>query len=341
MSPAAAFREGLRRVTNAPAVVAGMFSVTLLVSLPLGYALHGMIAEHLGASLAADTAASGTNYDWWQEFSSQATGLATTFVPTIAGFAAVLNNLSEFLDHGPVAATIVGVTAAWMVVWSFLSGGVLDRLARARRTRAQGFFAACGMHFWRLLRLGVIAWIVYAFLFTFVHGWIFSDVLVWLTRDMTVERTSFVVRLLGYAIFGALLITSNIIFDYARIRIVVEDRRSAIAAAFAGARFVRRHAAGVLGLYLLNAVAFLLLVAVYGLVAPGAPRSGLLMWVMLAFGELYILGRHVLKLVFYASETAFFQGALAHAAYTAAPVPVWPDSPAAEMIVNADRAVNP
>jgi hypothetical protein len=149
------------------------------------------------------------------------------------------------------------------------------------------------------------------------------------------------VRVLGYAIFGALLITANIIFDYARIRIVVEDRRSAIAAAFAGARFVRRHAAGVLGLYLLNAVAFLLLVAVYGLVAPGAPRSGLLMWVMLAFGELYILGRHILKLVFYASETAFFQGALAHAAYTAAPVPVWPDSPAAEMIVNADRAVNP
>ena len=41
-----------------------------------------------------------------------------------------------------------------------------------------------------------------AFLFTFVHGWIFSDVLVWPTRDMTVERTSFVVRLLGYPFFG-------------------------------------------------------------------------------------------------------------------------------------------
>ena len=60
----------------------------VLVSLPLAYALHGMIAAHLGASLAADAAASGINYDWWQEFSSQATGLATTFVPTITGFAA-------------------------------------------------------------------------------------------------------------------------------------------------------------------------------------------------------------------------------------------------------------
>jgi hypothetical protein len=339
MSASGAFGEGFRRVTHAPVVIAGMFTVTLLVSLPLAYALDGMIAAHLGASRAAETAAAATNYDWWQEFSSQATGLATTFVPTITGFAAVLNNLSELLDHGEIAATIVGVTAAWMVLWSFLSGGVIDRLARARRTRAHGFFAACGMHFGRLLRLGVIAWLAYAFLFRFVHRWIFSDLFVWATRDMTVERTTFVVRAAGYLLFGALLIGCNVIFDYARIRIVVEDRRSAIAAAFAGARFVRRHAAGVLGLYGLNAVAFLLLVAAYALVAPGAPRSGAMMWIVLGLGELYIIGRHVLKLVFYASETAFFQGALAHAAYTAAPVPVWPDSPAAEMIVNADRGV--
>ena len=123
------------------------------------------------------------------------------------------------------------------------------------------------------------------------------------------------------------------------IRIVVEDRRSAIAAVLAGARFVRRQAAGVLGLYGLNAVAFLLLISVYALVAPGAPRSGVSMWAAFVLGELYIVGRHYLKLLFYASETAFFQGALAHAAYTAAPAPVWPDSPAAEMIANADRTV--
>ena len=320
-------------------VVVGLFAVTLLVSLPLAYALDTMIAGHLNSSLAAESLATGTNYDWWQEFSSQATGLGTTFILTISGFAAVLNNLSVFLDNAPLAATIVGVTTAWMVLWSFLSGGVIDRFARARRTRSHAFFGACGMHFWRLLRLGAIAWIVYAFLFRFVHRWIFSDVYVWLTRDLMIERRSFLVRLAGYVIFGALLVACNIVFDYARIRIVVEDRRSAIAATLAGARFVRRHAAGVLGLYGLNAVAFLLLIAVYALVAPGAPRSGVSLWVALGLGELYILGRHYLKLLFYASETAFFQGALAHAAYTAAPVPVWPDSPAAEMIVNADRTV--
>ena len=339
MPAISAFREGIGRVNHAPAVVAGMFAVTLLVSLPLAYALDTMIAAHLGSSLAAESLATGTNYDWWQEFSAQATGLGTTFVPTISGFAAVLNNVSRFVDRAPMAATIVGVTTAWMVLWSFLSGGVIDRFARARRTRGQGFFAACGMHVWRLFRLGIIAAIVYAVLFGFVHRWIFSDAYVWLTRDTTVERTSFTIRLAGYVIFGLLLIACNIVFDYARIRIVVEDRRSAIAATLAAARFVRRHGSGILGLYGLNAVAFLLLIAVYALLAPGAAGSGASMWFALGLGELYIVGRHYLKLLFYASETAFFQGALAHAGYTAAPVPVWPDSPAAEMIVNADRTV--
>jgi len=36
--------------------------------------------------------------------------------------------------------------------------------------------------------------------------------------------------------------------------------------------------------------------------------------------------------VFWASETALFQGRLAHAGYVAAAKPVWPDSPAAEAI---------
>ena len=327
-----AFREGIRRVNGAPMVVAGMFAVTLFVTLPL----RGMIAAHLGASLAADLAASGTNYDWWQEFSAQASGLGTTFVPSITGFGAVLNNLSGFLDHTPLAATIAGVTAAWLVLWSFLAGGIIDRLARARRTRSHGFFGACGMHFWRLLRLGAVAWLAYGFLFRYVHAWIFADAYPWLTRDITVERTAFALRIAGYLVFGALLIMCNLVLDYSRVRIVVEDRRSALGAILAGSRFAWRQAAGTAGLYLLNAAAFLLLVALYALLAPGAARYGLAMWLVFGLGELYILARHYLKLLFYASETVFFQGALAHAAYTAAPALVWPDSPAAETIGNAE-----
>jgi hypothetical protein len=333
MSVLGAWGDGMRRVNGAPLVLAGMYTLTLFVSLPLSIALRGMIEDQLGDSLTAVTVATGTSLDWWQEFSAQAHGLGTTFVPSIVGFGAVLENIGGLLDNLPMATTIAGVTAAWMVLWSFLSGGVLDRYARQRPTRAYGFFAACGTHFWRFLRVGVLAWVVYWVLFAHVHGWIFEDLYPWITADTTVERTAFLVRVMGYAGFGALLVACNLVFDYARIRMVVEDRHSAIGALAAGARFVRRHPA-TFRLYGLNALVFLILAIVYALVAPGAPR-GIAIWLALLLGQLYILLRHYLKLLFYASQTAYFQSALAHASYTAAPVVVWPDSPAAESIGNA------
>jgi hypothetical protein len=325
----------MRRVNAAPAVLAGMFCVTLLVALPLSIALSGMIEEHLGDSLAAERAAAGADYDWWQEFSAQATGLGRTFTPAIIGFAAVLENSSNLLDNAPLAATVTGATAAWLIIWSFLSGGIIDRYARGRPTRAHGFFAACGTHFWRFLRIGIVAWIAYGILFGWVHGWLFEDLYPWATRDMTAERTAFLVRLGCYAVFGALLVACSLVFDYARVRTVVEDRRSAIGAILAGLRFVRRERA-VLLLYALNSLLFLCLLAVYAVTAPGASSTGVALLAAFAWGQLFILGRHYLKLLFYASQTSLFQAALAHADYTAAPAVVWPDSPAAEAILNAE-----
>jgi hypothetical protein len=157
--------------------------------------------------------------------------------------------------------------------------------------------------------------------------------------NLAVERTAFAIRLACYLLFGSLLLFFNIIFDYARVRIVVEDRRSAIGALAAGARFVRRHFGQAVGLYLLNGAAFLTVALLYAVISPGAPRSGVAMWGVLVLGQMYIVARHYLKLLFYASETAFFQSALAHASYTAAPVVLWPDSPAAESIINAAPTV--
>ena len=337
MGAAAAFREGVRRVNRAPFVLFAMCAFTLLFAFPLSLIVREAIASHLGASRAAEAAASGTNYDWWQEFSAQATGLAASFVPSIVGFGAVLDNLDGLIDNAPLATAVTIAIATWMVLWSFLSGGVMDRYARIRPTRAHGFFAACGTHFWRFLRLGLLALAAYAFLFGLVHGWILDTAYERLTRNMTEERAAFAVRLAGYVLFGILLVTINLIVDYARVRIVVEDRRSALGALLAGARFVRRNR-GAIGLYLLNGAAFLVLLLLYALATPGAPGSGLWMWIALALGQFYIVARHYLKLLFYASEVAFFQSALAHASYTAAPAVVWPDSPAAEAILNADAS---
>lgn len=328
-----AFREGARRVASAPAVLGGAFIMTLLLTVPLAQTLRGMLATHLGNSRAAEEAVNGINYDWWQEFTSQSTGIGTTFTPTILGFGAVLDNVSGLLDNRALAAPLAGAAVAYIVIWIFFVGGVLDRYARNRPTRSSGFFAASGVFFFRFLRLAVLAWMAYGVLFGYVHGWLFDTVFNAATRNTTVERTGFVVAVVLYGLFGALLAACNIIFDYAKIRAVVEDRHSMIGALVAGARFVFRHAGPACGLYLVNGVLFVILLAVYGLVAPGA--GGPNPWFGFVIGQLYILGRLWVKLGFYASQTAFFQHSLAHAEYTAAPPPVWPESPAAEAIRHA------
>jgi hypothetical protein len=333
MTVLAAFRDGMRRVASAPAVLLGTFVVTLLLTVPLAQTLRAMLAAHLGASRAAETALDHVDYNWWQEYTTQATGIGTTFTPTILGFGAVLDNLSGFLDNRQLTTVMAGAATAYIVVWIFFVGGVIDRYARNRPTRSIGFFSASGVFFFRFLRLAIVGWIVYALLFRYVHRWLFDTVYVAATRNMTVERNGFLVLVTLYVVFGAVLCGFNLLFDYAKIRAVVEDRHSMLGALAAAWRFIARHPMSAAGLYLANGLLFVLVLAAYALVAPGA--GGPSPWFGFLIGQLYILARLWVKLGFYASQTSMFQGLLAHAEYTAAPPPVWPESPAAEAIRNA------
>lgn len=326
------WRDGWKRVLAAPAIAAGAFAMTFVLALPLAITLRGQLASHLGSSVAADTAASGVNYDWWQEFTAQASGLGTTFTPSIIGFATALDNISGVLDARSRIAPIAGAIALFMAGWAFLTGGMLDRYARQRPIGAFAFFGASGVYFLRLLRLAVIAGFVYWWLFAYVHPWLFEEQFVNLTRGMNVERNAFAVRLSFYLLFGALLVATNIVIDYAKVRIVVEDRHSALGACAAALRFVRRHPRQTIGLYALNALTLLVVLAVWAFIAPGSGGTGFGMWVAFILSQLYIAARLLLKLQFMSSQTALFQGRLAHASYTSAPVPAWPESPAAEAI---------
>jgi len=334
--PGAALRDGMRRVNRAPAILLGVWILTVAVSLPLALAVRGLVEQHLGSSLAADTAVSGVNYEWWQEFSDQAAGLGITFRPTIIGFGAVLDNLSGFLDNQHRPVVIVGAAGAYIVIWIFFAGGIIDRFARDRATRAHGFFAVSGTFFFRFLRLAVVMWLVYAALFHAVHPWLFGDAVYGrLTRDLAVERTAFFINVALYVAFGVVLAACNLVFDYAKVRAVVEDRRSMLGAVRAAVGFIRHNAGAATLLYSLDFVLFVLAVAVYAAIAPGAGSGGLSVWVGFAIGQLYILARLWVKLVFWASETSLFQARLAHAGYVAAPKPVWPESPTAEAITRS------
>ncbi len=333
MTALAAWREGIRRVNRAPVVVLGAWTATLVVAVPLAIGLKTLIAEHLGSSLAADSALSGVNQQWWQEFSDQASGLGATLKPAILGFGAVLGNISGMADGEAQATMAIAAVGVYLLLWQVLSAGAIDRLARDRETRAHGFFAAAGGFLFRFLRLAVIAGIVYGALFRIVRPWLLDSLYGRMTREMTVESTAFFERLVLYLLFACAVAACNLVFDYAKVRAVIEDRRSMLGAVIAGARFVRRNAAATSVAYLLNIVLLLLTIGLYALVAPGAGTGTFLStWGGLAVGQLYVAARLWVKLAFWASEAALFQSRLAHAGYVAAPATAWPESAAGEAI---------
>jgi hypothetical protein len=324
------FRDGIRRVNSAPVLLLGVWVMTLLVSLPLTFEMRSELSAHLNASLEADAAASGVNHDWMQEFRGRASGVGTTFSPTIIGFGAVLDNSSAFVDQERRPVLIVCAAAVYLALWTFVAGGLIDRYARDRNTRVEGFLWASAVHAVRFLRLGLVAAFVYGLLFRVVHPWLFGTLSRDLTRDLTAERSAFFVHLALYGLFAIALATCNLVLDYAKVRIVVEDRRSVLAALSGAVRFLRRNGGAAATLYLADAALFAAVLALYAAVAPGAGSSGWSMWLGFGIAQIYLLARLWVKLVFWASETALFQGRLAHAGYVAAARPIWPDSPAAE-----------
>jgi hypothetical protein len=329
-----AYLEGWRRVVRAPALAASLLVMTLLTALPLGAALGTMLGEHLGSSVVADIPAWNWSEGWAAEFAAQAQGLGRTFTHEIIGFGGTLNILSGILDRQALNPTLAGVAIAYGALWMFLTGGIMDRLARDRAIRTAAFFAACGGYFVRMMRLGVVTALSYWILFKYFHPLLLTRVYDHYTRNMTAERDGLILRVALYLVFTLVLCTFNLIFDYAKVRLVVEDRRSVISALGAAMRFARRRPLRVAGLYFLNSVGFLLVLRLWLEAAPQAWES--VAWAFFVT-QLYLVARIWLRLTFIASENVYLQGELAHPGNTARPPHLWPNSAAAEAIHNLTK----
>lgn len=323
--------EGWRRVLHAPMLTVGVMIVTLITALPLAVTLQGQMASHLGASVDADAALVGWNNAWAAEFSSATPGVARTFTHDVLGFGGTLSILSALLDGEPLDPALAAAVTAYLGLWLFLSGGILDRLARGRAIRADAFFAACGAYGLRFLRLAVPVGAAYWALFAWGRPLLLTTLYDAATRDLANEHQPVIIRGALYLAFLAALAAVNVLADIAKVRIVVEDRRSALGALAAAWRFIRRRPGRIAALYLVNVG---IAVAVGRLWLQTAPSASAPLWLALLGAQVYLLARVWARLSFVASEVVFFQGELAHATFTRAPEPVWPDSPAVEAIHN-------
>jgi hypothetical protein len=316
-----AFVEGWRRVLRAPAVTASLFTAALVLGLPLAVPLHSIL-EPADIGLPEGAAAGDDLLARVQE-------LTRPFLHELVGFGGTLTTSGDWLARAarePIAAT---PAVTYVALWLFLSGGILDRFARARPIRTAAFFAACGVYFVRFLRLSVIAAFAYYLLFLWMYPFLYVHLFDHLTQGLSLDPTW--IRVVLGIVFGLALFLVSVVMDFAKVRAVVEDRRGMLGAVAASIRFMRRRPMRVLSLYVLNVIALLLVFRLWLLAMPGPDTSA---WSALFLTLLFLLARIWARLAFMASEVVFFQGELAHREYTAAPMPIWPDAPEVEALEN-------
>ena len=227
-----------------------------------------------------------------------------------------------FEPGAPLSSWFV-LLVVYSIIRAWWTGGILHRYAQNCPMRAGAFRRACDTFFFRLLRLHLLSALI-------------------LGGSLLVAESMFyqinLGVLLGFgSLFGLGYIFCDVVLDYAKIRTVVEDRRSMVFAIAAGFRFVVRRPGAVVRLYLLNAtISFigygsLVSTNYLGNYFGDPPILPFFLGLLIIVLNTVVVAGWV-PLLFLSTQTAFFQDELAYPGYTAGSGFSPPDLPDTEVV---------
>ena len=303
MKPAlVAYASGLWAVLRAPVVLAFVCLVTLLIALPFALVVGADVRAALANQPAIDLAAQEIDAEWWMEYRRHASGLASTFVPAIIGFAAPLENISALLDGTSRTPALALPVVSYALVWALLWGGLLHRFAQGAPVGVSQAWSVAMRHFPRFAVISAGAGAMVLVLFLTVHRIMFGPVFAWIEAFASSEPSAFAGRVVLYLVFGMMLASVSLVADYSRIALVASPVQSLRAAIGSAVRFMRDRFAAVAVLFVLSATVFALALAAYGL---ADTRFG--GWRGVVLGQLFIVARLALRLTAAAAQVALWR----------------------------------
>jgi hypothetical protein len=206
MTTRSALRQGFMLARRSQPAVWILLVVNLLLAVLAAYPIYSGVLRFTSRSLLSQALAFGFSRDWLQDYAVNSVGS--------------LHRYSEFI-------LLFGLIA--IPVNSVLAGGALARFQSPQLSYTTGdFFRNCSRYGWRLLRLALIGLILYWFVFWLLNQAIGGVLDRW-TRDWLDDRPVFWVKLAQYAVLLLELAFVNLVMDFARVRLVLDDKRSAIA----------------------------------------------------------------------------------------------------------------
>ena len=272
-------RTGIREIGRRMNLLYTWHGLSLVFAIVIVAPLAIAIAAALGQSLETSRLFQDFDMSWIAEF----------------GYSAHWEQLTVWL---PLFGMI---GAAFVLLTTWLSGGLLTVL----RDPDQSFFAGCGRWFPPFLRLFLFAVIGYAIAFGIRSG--FGALVRKLSDDSMSGKPSAYGAMAGLVVFWAAISLVNMIVDYSKIHMVAYGERKARRGIISGIRFVFRNFRRCANVYLALTGYMLLMMAVYHVwsevIGQASIGAVLLLFVV---RQIYMFGRTWLRMVFLASQYAFF-----------------------------------
>ena len=293
-----------------PKMVLFLFVVNLLFSLLLAIPMYNSLKDSFGRSEAGSRMAKGFDYVWWEEFRDEARGLETTFSPSVIGKGAILTNLESliqmrFLSLPPILL-VFGLF--YIILHTFLAGGILTIFSQdAPGFTLKEFIQGAGSHFLRFFGLMLFSWV-----FIIAIGSLLQDALIsilsGISSNSLSEVTPFFIGLGINALIFILLLFIQMVFDYARIKVVLEESRNILKSTLEALAFVFKYPFSTLGLFYLIFLIQVAVTVIYILLKEIIPQSNF-PWVLAAFiiQQLFIFAVIWIRCLLYSSQMQLYK----------------------------------
>ncbi len=304
-------RDGFRSLARNCGLVLLVLATNVGLALLLAVPFAILVERDLARTGASTSMMYGFDYDWWSRWDSQAKGFAADFGPDLVGIGFAFRNLDLLLqgqvpgglfaaDAGPDAA-ILGVGVLYLLLQTFLCGGLLAVFRAPGGWTVRGLVHACGFYFGRLFRVSLLALAAIGLVFALdapFASWLDS-----LAREAVSERSALALTLGRRAALLVALALVHMVSSYAKVIVVSEERRSALLAFVSSVGFCARHLVAVLGQYVVVAGIGLLLLGLFSVADAGLRVDG---WktqlVALALFEAFVGARIALRLGLLAAQ---------------------------------------
>lgn len=304
------FFKGFKNAGKLTRMIILLLVINLAFSLILAIPMYHSLKDSFGKSLAGERMAEGFDYLWWEEYRDEAQGLEQTFTPSIIGKGAILNNLEGLVQLRvfdlPPVILIFGLL--YIILHTFLAGGILSLFRKGdAEFSLRDFFQGAGSFFFRFFLLTLFSWIFFLIIGQIVKG-SFDSILSGMRDTAFSEVAPFYWGLVFSAVVFFLFLFIQMVFDYGRIKLVVEDSTNVLTSAVGAFGFVFRHLGSTFGLYYLLFLVQIVFTLIYILIQGVIPESSFL-GVVLAFmfQQIFIFGLIWIRCWLYSSQMELYR----------------------------------